>query len=153
MFPLNFPYGLLARYARPNQTVFDPFCGRGTSNFAARLLGLKTFGIDTSAVAVAATKARLAYASPSEILYEAARLLRQRKLVTDLPSTTFWRMAFHPETLSDICILREALNSKKADPQIAPALMGIMLGALHGGRSYGSSSPSSDTRWRVLDTR
>ena len=52
--------------------------------------------------------------------------------VTDPPSSTFWRMAFHSETLSDICILREALNSMKADPEIAPALMGIMLGALHG---------------------
>jgi hypothetical protein len=132
MFPLNFPYGLLARHARPDQTVFDPFCGRGTSNFAARLLGLKTFGTDTSAVAVASTKARLANASPSEIICEAALLLRQRRRVTDVPSGVFWRMAFHPETLADICTLREALNAKKTDPEIAPALMGIMLGALHG---------------------
>lgn len=124
--------GLLETHARPNQTVFDPFCGRGTTNFAARIVGLRSFGIDTSPVAVAATRARLASARPHEIVNEATRILRLRKMDDTIPNGTFWKMAYYPETLSDICILREALSSRSVDPAIGPALMGIMLGALHG---------------------
>jgi hypothetical protein len=39
--------------------VFDPFCGRGTTNFAARLANLYSVGIDTSPVAQAITAAKL----------------------------------------------------------------------------------------------
>lgn len=37
MFPLEFPLGVLTRQSRPKQWVLDPFCGRGTTTFAARL--------------------------------------------------------------------------------------------------------------------
>ena len=46
MFPLDFPLGILKVHAKPGARVLDPFCGRGTTNFAARLLGLDTIGID-----------------------------------------------------------------------------------------------------------
>ena len=48
MFPLDFPLGILKAHARPNARVLDPFSGRGTTNFAARVLGLRTIGIDAS---------------------------------------------------------------------------------------------------------
>ena len=35
MFPLDFPLGILGRRAKPDDRVLDPFCGRGTTNFAA----------------------------------------------------------------------------------------------------------------------
>ena len=52
MFPLSFPLWAL-KHASPRAVVLDPFCGRGTSNYAARYLGLRSYGIDTSPVAVA----------------------------------------------------------------------------------------------------
>lgn len=36
MFPLDFPYQHLLD-AQPGEWVLDPFCGRGTTNYAARL--------------------------------------------------------------------------------------------------------------------
>lgn len=60
MFPLEFPRRILARHARTGQRVLDPFCGRGTTNFAARLAGLETLGVDSNPVAVAITAAKLA---------------------------------------------------------------------------------------------
>jgi len=40
MFPLDFPLDILRKRALPGDRVLDPFCGRGTTNFAARLVGL-----------------------------------------------------------------------------------------------------------------
>ena len=40
MFPLTFPLAVRHRRARCGEWVLDPFCGRGTTNYAARLVGL-----------------------------------------------------------------------------------------------------------------
>jgi DNA modification methylase len=53
MFPLEFPLRLLKKHKAISPTVFDPFCGRGTTIYAARKLGLRSYGIDTSPIAAA----------------------------------------------------------------------------------------------------
>ena len=53
MFPLDFPLSILTEHAVTGDEVIDPFCGRGTTNYASRLVGLKSYGIDSSPVAVA----------------------------------------------------------------------------------------------------
>ena len=53
MFPLEFPLKHLKKYKRETSIVLDPFCGRGTTLYAARKLGIKAYGIDSSPVAVA----------------------------------------------------------------------------------------------------
>ena len=60
MFPLVFPLRILERYASRGEWVLDPFSGRGTTNYAARLLGLPSVGIDSSPVASALTQAKMA---------------------------------------------------------------------------------------------
>src|SRR5437870_4140125 len=64
MFPLSFPYRRL-RAVKRGSWVLDPFCGRGTTNVAARLLGLPSVGIDSSPVATAIASAKLCDVSPS----------------------------------------------------------------------------------------
>jgi DNA modification methylase len=64
MYPLNFPLRVLETRARPGQWILDPFCGRGTTNFAARVLGLPSIGVDSSAVAVAIAQAKLCQRAP-----------------------------------------------------------------------------------------
>src|SRR5687767_1656889 len=49
MYPLDFPLHVLGKRVTSEEWVLDPFCGRGTTNFAARLLGLPTVGLDTRA--------------------------------------------------------------------------------------------------------
>ena len=59
MFPLAFPFGVLSRRSQPRQWVLDPFCGRGTTTFAARLLGLPSVGLDSNPLAAALAAAKL----------------------------------------------------------------------------------------------
>ena len=53
MFPLDFPLNILQCRAKHGESVLDPFCGRGTTIFAARLTGLSSVGVDSSPVAAA----------------------------------------------------------------------------------------------------
>jgi hypothetical protein len=74
MFPLEFPLQILRRHSKQRERVLDPFCGRGTTNFAARLTGLYSVGIDISPVAQAITAAKLMSTSAEAIEKELARI-------------------------------------------------------------------------------
>ena len=132
MFPLDFPLGILKVGARPNARVLDPFCGRGTTNFAARLLGLRTIGIDSSPVAIAATQAKLVAPTPKDIVDAAKAILRGRQSAVKTPQGKFWSLAYHDDVLRDLCLVRDALLGNLVETHIAAALRGIILGALHG---------------------
>jgi hypothetical protein len=106
MFPLTFPLARLSR-AQRNQQVLDPFCGRGTTNFAARLLGLASVGIDTNPVAVSIASAKLVAPAVDEVVTLCGKILGSRKIPDDIPNEPFWRWAFAPKTLIEICKLRD----------------------------------------------
>ena len=44
MYPLDFPMRVLASESRKNKWVYDPFCGRGTTNLAAQLNRMPSVG-------------------------------------------------------------------------------------------------------------
>jgi hypothetical protein len=131
MFPLRFPLTVLQRHARKNDVILDPFCGRGTTNFAARVLGLPNIGLDASPIAVAATASKLvADVRVGDIIYEARRILLNEADCT-VPEGPFWSLAYHPSVLRDLSILRAALIAD-CRSGTRKALRGILLGALHG---------------------
>lgn len=131
MFPLDFPVRVLSRHSHPKQWVLDPFCGRGTTNFAARLLGLPSVGLDSSPIAAALSAAKLPGVSPGQVVATARYILNQHEDPADVPSSGFWRNAYHPTTLRDLCRLQEGLlASDNTDARIV--LRAILLGALHG---------------------
>lgn len=130
MFPLNFPLSILKQRAQAGDVVLDPFCGRGTTNFAARLVGLRSLGVDSSPVAVAITASKLTTATVDDILAVANRILTERK-ACHIPTGEFWRWAFHPTVLEALCQFREAFL-KDCTTNARIALRGIILGALHG---------------------
>lgn len=130
MFPLDFPLKHLAR-ARSDEWVLDPFCGRGTTVFAARLRGLGCVGIDSNPVAAAIAAAKLTNTTSGAVIELADRILRGAGSDVEVPDSAFWKMCFHPSTLRDICILRKhLLSSCRHDEEVA--LRGLMLGVLHG---------------------
>lgn len=138
MFPLDFPLNILKRRAQAGDIVLDPFCGRGTTNFAARLVGLRSVGVDSSPVAAAITASKLANASCEDILAE-ARKIHSEGEVRHTPTGEFWQRAFHRSVLDALCRFREAfLESCTTNTRIA--LRGIILGALHGPKQ--KTSPS-----------
>jgi hypothetical protein len=132
MFPLDFPLGILSKRAAKGDWVLDPFCGRGTTNFASRLLGLPSLGIDSNPVAAAITASKLVNSNVAEILREARAIITESSAMS-IPRGEFWKWAYDRTTLMDICCLRQAfLHDCKSAARIA--LRGIVLGALHGPR-------------------
>jgi len=130
MFPLEFPLNILRRSARDGDVVLDPFCGRGTTNFAARLVGLNSLGIDSSPVAAAITASKLAVVTVDEILAEAQQVITE-SVARHVPESEFWQWAYYPLVLDALCRFREAFLEDCSTPARV-ALRGIILGALHG---------------------
>ena len=130
MFPVDFPLSRLAA-ARRGDWVLDPFCGRGTTIFAARLMGLGCVGIDSNPVAAAIAAAKLTDSAPHAIIERAESILAGAGDPAAVPRGAFWEMCFHPETLEDVCRLREHfLQSCSTEEDVA--LRALMLGVLHG---------------------
>ena len=133
MFPLDFPYLILREHAELSDWVLDPFCGRGTTNYASRILGLSSIGIDSSPVAATISQAKLANTTPEDIVTAANSILNSIKEPSDIPSGEFWDLAFHPEVLHKICRLRQGLMTNCSE-DARWALRAIIIGALHGPR-------------------
>ncbi len=131
MFPLDFPYRIFDRYASQGEAVLDPFAGRGTTLYAARLHGLPAYGIDSNPVAVAISQAKLANTSAGRIMRACESILADRKSAKDVPVGKFWKLAFHESVLHTLCRLRETLLDN-CESDSRKALRAILLGALHG---------------------
>lgn len=148
MYPLDFPLSVLTRHGRPGEWVLDPFCGRGTTNFAARLLEMPSFGIDSSPVAAALASAKLAYATPGRVV-AAARAILSEEFIPKMPRGEFWKWAYHPDTLIHVCCLRDALLRSCSSPTRV-LLRAIVMGALHGPEPKGRPSYFSNQAPRTF---
>jgi len=151
MFRPEFP---LAALEDARGWVLDPFCGRGTTNFAARLLGLPSVGVDASPVAAAIASAKLVSVGPEHVVGLARELAAGEP--TAVPQGEFWELAYHPQTLRELCAVREGVLKASSDgPQAAVllALRAIMLGALHGPRGKHTQSYLSNQMPRTYATK
>ena len=140
MFPLEFPLGVFTRRSRPKQWVLDPFCGRGTTTFAARLLRLPSVGLDSNPLAAALAAAKVPRVSARQVLATARYILHQRLEPLDVPRGAFWRHAYNPTTLRQLCRLREGLLESSCATDARIVLRAILLGALHGPLSQNGTS-------------
>ena len=131
MFPLEYPMRKLYPHRREQSIVMDPFCGRGTTLFAARRLKMKAWGVDVSPIAVAVAKAKLAQCSKESVMDLAGRLIGSVSPV-DIPETPFFEAAYHRDTLKELCALREGLMGLEAETEEAVVLKAAALGCLHG---------------------
>lgn len=149
MYPLEFPLRVLKRHGVAGEWVVDPFCGRGTTNFAARLLGMPSVGVDSSPVAAALAQAKLLYAMPGRVVASARTILEEAKPPGTVPSGAFWQLAYAPQTLVQLCQLREALLGE-CTSATRVLLRAIILGALHGPRPKGKPSYFSNQAPRTF---
>jgi hypothetical protein len=140
MFPLEFPMRLLRKHQANSPTVYDPFCGRGTTIYAARKLGLRSYGLDTSPIAVAIARAKLASAALEDVIALANTFLT--RTAKNVPDTPFFKRAFSSKTLLEICSLREGLLNEKAVTNESAILRAAVLGCLHGPLPEGGGTPS-----------
>jgi len=133
MYPLDFPLRVLPSESKARSWVFDPFCGRGTTNFAARLKGLPSIGFDSSPVAAAIASAKLVNTSFERVVLCAESILNDAPDPLDVPSGPFWEWAFSTTTLIQLCRIREEIIRDSTGPE-RQMLTAIVLGALHGPR-------------------
>ncbi len=149
MYLLDFPLRVLSRAGKSGEWVLDPFCGRGTTNFAARLLGMPSVGVDSSPVAAALAKAKLVHASPAHVVAGAQAILNAARGPSGLPTGAFWELAYHQDTLGKLCRLRDSLLVDCSSPTRI-LLRAIILGALHGPRPKGKPSYFSNQSPRTF---
>ena len=109
MFPLSFPLRVIAGHPLKKGWIVDPFCGRGTTNLAARLSGVATFGMDSSPIAVAIAEAKLCDTTAKRVEQAARRVLDDNTEPSDIPKGLFWKRMYHKDVLREVCRLREAL--------------------------------------------
>lgn len=131
MFPLEYPFKIIKKHKKEAPVIFDPFCGRGTSIYAARYNGLSAWGFDTSPIAVSIAKAKLAVASVGEIILLAKEIINEYSPLY-VPQSEFFRAAYSKETLRDLCALREGLMRIEVETDASILLRATCLGCLHG---------------------
>lgn len=140
MFPLEYPTRIIAKHKHENPIVLDPFCGRGTTIYAARRLGLASYGFDTSPIAAAIARAKVASASLDDVVELGKALVsRQPKHV---PQGRFFKRAFATKTLRQLCSLREGLLAEERPSDASAILRAAALGCLHGPLTKGMREPS-----------
>ena len=139
MFPLEYPLSIIGKYKTQNPIVLDPFCGRGTTIYAARKHGLRAYGLDTSPIAAAIAQAKLASANIDAVMELAAKFVAIRP--SKIPENDFFRAAFSRETLNQLCGLRDGLLKARPSHEAA-ILRAAALGCLHGPAPTSEGTPS-----------
>lgn len=130
MFPLEYPMRIIRKHRADAPVIVDPFCGRGTTVYAARRLGLTSYGFDTSPIAAAIAQAKLASAGLDEIVALGRALVAKKP--KHVPKTAFFNRAFSNRTLTQICSLREGLLAQERPSHESALLRAAALGCLHG---------------------
>jgi hypothetical protein len=109
-FKPQLPRFFIERLTQPNEVVYDPFNGRGTTAIEAGLLGRRVIANDVNPLSHILTQPRL---SPPTI---AALKSRLATLKTDQPQFSATQLQFpmfyHPDTEAEIHRLRNYLTQK-----------------------------------------
>jgi hypothetical protein len=139
MFPLEYPMRIIKTHQNRCPIILDPFCGRGTTLYAARRFGLVAYGLDTSPIAAAIARAKLATANLDDVMALADVLLQKEPKT--VPDTAFFQNAFSSVTLRQLCSLREGLLRARSTDATA-ILRAAALGCLHGPMPTNGGAPS-----------
>jgi hypothetical protein len=104
------PSFFILRLTRPNDVVYDPFMGRGTTLIEAALLGRVPFGCDINPLSAVLVKPRL---QPPHLNAVAKRLAEINFSDPDEHPDELL-VFYHPETLREIASLKKYLALRRA---------------------------------------
>ena len=153
MFPEDFVAKQLLAYSRRGDTVFDPFCGRGTTIFESLLNGRPAAGTDTNPVAACVAGAKADPPTLPAVLTRMKSLRRQFEDDFNKPDVQldpFFYACFHPRTLSEVHFLRSSLRWKTS--RVDRFITAVTLGCLHG-ESHKSPNCLSNRMPRTISTK
>jgi len=116
------PRMIIEEHTNERHTVFDPFCGSGTSLLEAALLGRKSIGTDCHPIATLIARAKTTTLEPCE-------LEQVQRFATELPARVFphlsdseeipamrsLRQWFSPPAIQELAFLRGRIRRMPAD--------------------------------------
>lgn len=110
-FKPQLPRFFIERLTQPNDIVYDPFSGRGTTAIEAGLLGRRVIANDVNPLSHILTQPRL---SPPEIEALKSRLAALKTNQPQFADTQLqFPMFYHPDTEAEIHRLRNYLTQKR----------------------------------------
>lgn len=104
-FKPQLPRFFIDRLTRPGDVVYDPFAGRGTTPLEASLAGRHALANDINPLSALLLRPRLAPPATAEVHDRLDRI--DLRAARDQPSDLL--AFYHPDTLREICALREYL--------------------------------------------
>ncbi len=107
-FKPQLPRFFIDRFTTPGDVVYDPFMGRGTTVLEAALAGRTPAGCDINPLSAMLAQPRLSPPTPEEV----ERRLVEIDLSLALSYPRELEVFYHPETLREICALREYLLAR-----------------------------------------
>ena len=110
-FKPQLPRFFIDRFTAPGDVVYDPFMGRGTTVIEAALAGRTPAGCDINPLSAMLAQPRL---SPPTV-EDVARRLATLDLSFAASYPTELEVFYHPDTLREICALREYLLAREAN--------------------------------------
>jgi site-specific DNA-methyltransferase (adenine-specific) len=136
MFPAKVAHYFIQRYSRTGDLVLDPFSGRGTVPLQARVEGRRTISNDLNPLAYVLSQAKAhppTWSGAGTLLRRLETSYRRGACAEpDVPEDI--RMLYHPNTLRQICYLRDYLLRKKIGDWCQEEFMlgGSLAGIMHG---------------------
>lgn len=115
-FKPQLPRFFIERLTVPDEVVYDPFMGRGTTPLEAALLGRVPFGNDVNPLSLVFTRPRL----HPPTLNEVAARLRTLDLADHDEFPEDLLVFYHPDTLRAICALKKYLLQRAATGDLDP---------------------------------
>lgn len=112
-FKPQLPRFFIERLTEPEDVVYDPFMGRGTTLVEAALLGRVPAGCDVSPLSVVLTRPRLHPPEVDEVVRRLAGV--DYSNAGDVPEDLL--VFYHRETLREICALRNYLIERRSSGQ------------------------------------
>lgn len=141
MFPIEFALNVINQYTRQGDLILDPFGGRGTSAYAASMLGRHAVGIEISPVGWLFGSVKLSPSREHSVVQRIRHIgeIAKKGYVDKIGGMDeFFYYCYTPEVLSFLLAARDHLNWK--NNKVDATLMGLILVSLHGKRGQSLSN-------------
>lgn len=150
MFPVGFVKRTVEAFCPAGGAVLDPFCGRGTVSYVARVTGRPSLGIDLNPVGFLFSSAKTNPEPDAKAVLSRIIDVERSVVPNDfVPENEFQRWAWCPTVLGFLRAARRTLDWKGSRRD--RTLMAIMLVHLHGKTGNAVSNQMRQTKSMAPD--